>query len=174
MIELKSGNNKEEAEQMRRTLIPGFLALLLSSTVQAAELPDWFVAVLKVDNQGELPVFVGAGKKCPIKKDELTEIISSVLIKSRVKPLPNNKGVEWLVRDLHLRVELSCLEADSPSSSHIFVATIVYGNARVTPLVNYAQTYTSYGRGPKDYMVTNVKLQVENAVTDFNQANIDL
>jgi hypothetical protein len=171
---LKSGNNKEEAEQIRRTLIPGFLALLLSSTVQAAGLPDWFEAVLKVDNQGELPVFVGAGKKCPIKTEELTEIVSGVLIRSRIKSLPHSKGDEWLERNLFLNVLISCLEADSPSSSHIFVATIVYGNARVTPLVNYAQTYTSYGRGPKDYMVTNVKLQVENAVTDFNQANIDL
>ncbi len=73
-------------QTMKKVFVP-ILMLVLSSQVQAAEPPDWLYTALKVDNPNELAVLVFASDKCFVTTEELTELVSGLLIRSRVKPL---------------------------------------------------------------------------------------
>lgn len=154
-----------------KNLLIAVTLLLLSSQVQPAEPPSWLYPTLKVDNPNELAVYVLADSKCPITTDELKEIVSGVLIRSRGKPL---LGDEWLERSLFLEATVNCMKLDTPESSQIFNIGVQFGNYSVTPPVQYPTGYKYVGIGSKDYIVSTYKSKVEAAMTDYIAANFDL
>ena len=83
---------------------------MLSSQVQAAGPPSWLYPVLKVANPNQLAVYVAADKGCPFTTEELKEVVSGVLIRSRVKPLVR---LEWVVSSLYLSATVHCIEPDT-------------------------------------------------------------
>jgi hypothetical protein len=145
--------------------------LLLSSQVQAADPPPWLYPVLKVDNPNELAVYVYASPECPVTTDELKEVLSGVLIGSRVKPL---LGEEYLKNSLYLSASIGCLEPDKPSGYQVFSIPLAFGSYNVRPPVTYLYPYGFTGTGPKDDIISSFKNQVEEAVTDYIAANFDL
>jgi hypothetical protein len=145
------------------------LMLLLSSQVQAAEPPDWLYPALKVDNPNELAVLVFATDKCFVTTEELTELVSGVLIRSRVKPL---LGYEYYENDLYLKISMQC---NTPKIGHqVYTMDAIFGNYNVTPPVRYPSFYGFLGDARKPFIVSRVKNMVEVAITDYIKANFNL
>ena len=147
------------------------LLLFISPLLQAAEdYPDEFLKAIKVKNPDQLDVYYYAATECPLTKHELKELVSGVLIRSRVKPL---LGVEWVFDSLYLNVALSCIERKS-TNQWIYKFDIYFGRWDVEPPISYQSDYDSFGIGPKQFIKDHVKENVENAMTAFIKANFNL
>lgn len=148
--------------------------LLLSSQLQAEELPAWLYPVLKVNNPNELAVWTSAGETCPVTNDDLNEITSGVLIRSRVKPL---LGDEWVKNSVHLQVTVDCARVFVEGNTYAYKTAITWSNASGQTSFHYAW---DYGRlGGMDItdparLKTSIKGSVEAAITDYIKANFDL
>jgi hypothetical protein len=79
------------------------------SNVVTAETPQWFLDALKVDNPNELAIWGDTSEKCLITTDELKDIVSGVLTRSRIEPLT---GEEPYQSPLYLNVKMSCIERE--------------------------------------------------------------
>jgi hypothetical protein len=69
------------------------LSAPLSNAV-GSEKPQWLLDALKVDNPNQLAVWAVAGEQCPITTDEMKEIVSGVLVRSRIKPLMGDQFIQ--------------------------------------------------------------------------------
>jgi hypothetical protein len=136
----------------------------------AAEASQRYLEVLKVDNPNELALIVAAGKHCPFTTEELKEMTSGVLIRSRVKPL---LGIEWLTKSLTLLASVDCLK-DKLDDKQVFTMRLIYGNFSVPLSVLYPDGYPSYGLADRDFILSTYKGSAEAAITDFIKAKFDL
>ena len=158
--------------KMRAILLVAFLAMSgQSTTVAAAELPKWYLDALKVDNPNQLAIYAEADGDCPITKNEMKEIISGVLIRSRVKPLT---GDEWSIHSLYFEVILNCFKKKPNEQLQIYALNAHFGNFSLNPPVWYQWPYRSFGRDEKEGLKSVIKSRAEEAITDFIKANFDL
>jgi hypothetical protein len=134
----------------------------------ARETYQWLLDALKVDNPNELPVMADSGDDCLITDDEMIDIVSGVLIRSRVKPLT---GDEMFERPLYLYVGLNCYKEERYQTYNL---RVYFGNAsgKVDYLVD--QPYGTFRRDDKAGMTTVIKNSTEAAITDFIKANFNL
>ena len=138
------------------------------SNAVAAETPQWFLNALKVKNPNELPIRTLADEDCPFAEDEMGDIVSGVLFRSRVKPLP---VIEVVLNSLYLFVQLSCIEEEG---NQTYTLSVYFGKISGTVSYLIDWPYGTFGRNDKAGMTTVIKGRVEAAITDFIKANLDL
>jgi hypothetical protein len=134
----------------------------------SAEMADWYKLAIKSPNPNELAYYAGVDEDCLADKSIISNTIEGVLIRSRVKPsvafYENNRT--------YLSVTLNCLEPEN--GKHIFTLSIHFGKLNPKPSILFDKSYGFFGAGGKEFIIQNLKISTEQAVTDYLKANFDL
>lgn len=151
---------------LKKTIL--LIGLLLSTASVSAEVPDWLDKAIKVSNPNQLAYFVDANG-CPLKKEELQDIVEGLLIRSRIKPLKEDIFVKDRV---YLSLGLTCTKGNG---GHSFAITSQFGRYYPSPAVLlFDYDFGSMGAGSKTFIEQVFKSKVENAVTAFVKSNFNL
>ena len=159
---------------MKRILIIVTLLSISGQALATEDLEKAFMGAvkdmyLKVENSNELIIDAAAESDCPFTKDELTEVVSGVLIRARVKPLVDDLDLSEIEGRLFLNTEVHCVET---GGNPIFTIQVIFGNYGPLP-VWYPIPYEFIGMGDKDYIVLKTKALIEAAITDYIRVNFD-
>ena len=147
--------------------------ILVCASVQAEPKP-W----MKKPNPNELWTLVVSDDECPASEQRVEQTVQDVLIRSRIKPLskPNLEELDFL----SLFVGLKCIPLMSGDSSHgyIFVSNVWF----VTECNGHSVVHSADWGGIRamrteddaGFVLRNIREDVENAISDYLQANFDL
>ena len=152
---------------MRRILWTfAVLAMLAASQVIAAD--KW----LKNKDPEELYAYIDT-HDCPITQVEITDIVHTQLVRSRIKPL-----TKWDSGQIVLYVALDCVPDDE--ASWIFdltamLAKLKYeGRDEVAVSFRHEDQFDSFGKGGKSTITESLERSVEAAFMKYLNANFDL
>ena len=140
------------------------LSLLVLSGVALADPQPWMVK----ENPDELGVLAISESGCP--DFDIEALVHGILIRSRIRPTTISAS-----RDLNLEVGVSCLEIETSPGFYSYHTNVRFGVApqRGVYMV-YTPGYTHLGHGERPDIVASVRGAVEEAITDYLQANFDL
>lgn len=151
-----------------RLIMIGTLLLVIFQDA-SGELSPGLAVVLKQDEPNELAYFVATSDSCPVSTRTAENIVKGVFVRSRIKPLG---GDAWMTKKIHLSVQMSCVRVSGASpiySTEVFFSAISSGL-----IIRFAPNLGVLGIGSKDYHEQAIKDAVEEAVTQYLEANFDL
>lgn len=142
--------------------------LLISQFASSAELSEWYKSAIKSPTPDELAYFISTSSDCPVTKQEISEDVEGVLIRSRIKPIAyafeNNR--------LYLNIVVDCMKLES--NNPMYVVEAGFGKYNPKPAIMFDKSYGSYGIGPKKNIINTYKRMTEDAVTDYIKSNFNL
>lgn len=156
-----------------KKLLLAIVLIMLSGNTSAANEPQWFLNAIKRNNPDALAYFVYIPDTCPITQSQAQEIVERVMIRNGLTPLGDT---QWILRDLHMTVTMSCFELISDStqaSLEEWAANfrVQFGQYRSLPAVFYAFSYGSTGLVDKDLAISALEGFVEQATEAYIEAN---
>ena len=146
--------------------------LRLLPIIASADTSEW----LKKENPNELRVITLISTTCPSTEKEYRDIAEGVLVRSRIKPL-EMPGMH----ELALYVHLACI--DSGNDNLPISLTVHFGKAirdehgttlKTALSPKYFRYFDQTGSTGVDVIEAQLREAVENAVTDYLEANFDL
>lgn len=152
-----------------KKLLPIFISLCMSTSVDADDVYKPLHPAIKVENPNQLAHFVSVGKDCPLARDDLTQLVDGIFIRSRIKPLSNRL---FVANSIYLNVAVHCYKIDPDYSA--FSIDVKFGRNEPYPPVLFDFPFGVVGTGGKEYLLNAVKVQVELAITEYLKANFDL
>lgn len=154
-----------------RLFLVTLLMLISHQSALGADDPDWFIGVLKKEKPNELAYKVRVDPNCPITKEKVVSIVEDVFVRSRIKPLGGNLYM-YMFAPVYLKVTVNCLKLEA--SNPVYINAIYFGNYSEYVPTLYDHLLGNYGIGPVDAIETNIKANVEDAITAYLKANFDL